>query len=47
MGIPVELCLSSNASTNQLYSVIELMPHLKHLNRLNHNVIICVDDTCN
>lgn len=44
-NIPVELCLSSNAGTNN--SVVSLMKHLSEFQRLKHNLIICCDDTCN
>jgi adenosine deaminase len=42
--IPVELCVSSNVATTQC-GVPALLPHLKELYSLKHNLVICCDDT--
>lgn len=42
--IPVELCVSSNVATTQC-GVPALLPHLHEFYSLNHNLVICCDDT--
>ena len=46
MGIPVEVCPTSNLAT--VPSAGNLVGHLRHIRKLydlNHNFIVCTDDT--
>ena len=45
-NIPVEICPTSNlASCPSAFGSSRNLPHLKEFQRLNHNFIICADDT--
>lgn len=45
-GIPVEVCPTSNlAAVPTAYGSTKSLPHLQELMRLDHNFIICADDT--
>ena len=43
-GIPVELCPTSNVAATQC-GLVSFLKHLKEFSRLNHNLVICCDDT--
>ena len=46
MNIPIEVCPSSNLSVvPAAHGMVKAMPHLAELMRLNHNIVICCDDT--
>ena len=46
LGIPVEVCPTSNISTvKEAYKLVSKLPHLIELVRIDHNIIICCDDT--
>ena len=45
-NIPVEVCPTSNlAVCTSAYGAVSKLPHLRKLHELNHNFIICADDT--
>jgi len=45
-NIPVEVCPTSNlAVCKQAYGIVKELPHLKKLQAIDHNFIICADDT--
>ena len=44
MNIPVEVCPTSNVATTQS-SLPTFLKHLQEFWRLEHNIIICCDDT--
>lgn len=46
LGIPVEVCPTSNlAVVKEARNLVTHLPHLKKLHLLDHNFIICTDDT--
>lgn len=46
LAIPVEVCPTSNlAVVKRAERLVNQMPHLRELVELNHNIIICCDDT--
>jgi adenosine deaminase len=46
LGIPVEVCPSSNLCfVKNASNIISRMEHLAELVRLDHNIVICCDDT--
>jgi adenosine deaminase len=46
LNIPVEICPTSNlAVMPQAGNLVGHLPHLKKLLELNHNFVICTDDT--
>jgi adenosine deaminase len=46
LGIPIEVCPTSNLSFAPSASgLVSRLPHLQQLVLLDHNIIICCDDT--
>jgi adenosine deaminase len=46
LAIPVEVCPTSNLATvPDAGNLVSHLPHLMALHALNHNIIICTDDT--
>lgn len=44
--IPVEVCPTSNlAVVKDANNIVSLLPHLQQLHKLQHNFIVCTDDT--
>mmetsp|Transcript_33534 Transcript_33534/g.51543 ORF Transcript_33534/g.51543 Transcript_33534/m.51543 type:complete len:126 (-) Transcript_33534:8-385(-) len=44
MGIPVEVCPTSNVASTQC-SLASFLPHIKEFEMFKHNTVICCDDT--
>ena len=44
LNIPVELCPTSNVAATQC-GLVSFLKHLQEFSRLNHNLVICCDDT--